>query len=88
MSQDSYNCPHCGLPYTDHTGLIGTCRDLHRAEAQRNDYRGMASLLAASLKRVNSKYGHNEDGTPSDWNPWVEAREIIKQAEVMLKENQ
>lgn len=87
MSED-HKCPSCGLPYTDHTGLIGTCRDRHRAEAQRNNYKEMVVLLVASLKRVSSKYGHNEDGAPSDWNSWVEARELIEQAEATLKEKQ
>lgn len=50
-----------------------------------DDLKGMIALLVASLKRVSSKYGHNEDGSPSDWNPWVEAREFIAQAEATLK---
>lgn len=50
-----------------------------------DDLKGMMALLAASLKRVSSKYGHNEEGMPSDWSAWVEAREFIAQVEDMLK---
>lgn len=50
-----------------------------------DDLKGMMALLAASLKRVSYRYGHNEDGSPSDWNAWVEAREFIAQAEAMLE---
>lgn len=49
------------------------------------DLKGMMALLVASLKRVSSKYGHDEEGVPSDWSAWVEAWEFIAQAEAMLK---
>lgn len=50
-----------------------------------DDLKGMIALLVASLKRVSSKYGHDEDGMPSDWSAWVEAREFIAEAEAMVK---
>lgn len=64
-----------------YTALAGfRCR-----QGEIDDLKGMIALLVASLKHLNFKYGCNEDGTPSDWNPWVESREFITQAEAMLK---
>ena len=36
--------------------------------------------LVSAAERVSLKYGHDDDGTPSDWTEWKDLREAISRA--------
>ena len=40
--------------------------------------------LVTDATRVSNKYGHLEDGTPSDWNEWIDLRRRLTEAEHAL----
>ena len=45
-------------------------------------------MLVADAERVHWKFGCADDGTPSDWDEWVDLQnQIIEAKHVLAKEN-
>jgi hypothetical protein len=46
---DSDKCPSCGIPYVDHSGLIGTCRKVQELTADRDRLHVLLSCAHGAL---------------------------------------
>jgi hypothetical protein len=59
---NSTKCPSCGIDYTDHAGLTGTCRELRKALARIDDMRfAVREYVGDSAKRLA-----DDDDAPED----------------------
>jgi len=75
---------HTGIYILDSAEQAAVCKLEWCLEAEAN-----ARLIAAApelldaLKRLCSKFGVDDSGTPRDWTEWREARAVIAKAEGM-----
>ena len=73
---------HSGIYILDSAEQAAVCKLEWCLEAEANA-RLIASApeLLSVLKRLCSKFGVDDNGTPRDWTEWREARSAIKKAE-------
>lgn len=87
---DNDRCPSCGVPYVDHSGLIGTCKRVQELTADRDRYKRLAGELAGALRAMQTMSHYQEPRKLDEALTWrqndMKAQEMCKTALAKAKQ--